>query len=207
MSFLMAAPEVSSAQMYSGAGSAPMLTAAAAWSGLADELGIAASSFSSMISDLVGAAWQGPASAAMAAVAGPYAHWLDAAATHAGGAAVGATTVATVFEQARAAVVHPVAIATNRNQMMSLVVSNLFGFNAPAIAFKDAEYEAMWVQDVTAMIGYHSGASAVAEQLAPLGQALKALPGRLPPPWGPVRPRWRRPRLRQTQRPQCSSTG
>ncbi|ORA22150.1 hypothetical protein BST12_10110 [Mycobacterium angelicum] len=165
--------------MYSGAGSAPMLTAAAAWNGLADELGMAASSFSSMISDLVGSAWQGPASAAMAAVAGPYAHWLDAAATHAGGAAVGATTVATVFEQARAAVVHPLAIATNRNQMISLVVSNVFGFNAPAIAFKDAEYEAMWVQDVTAMIGYHSGASAVAEQLAPLQQALKALPGQV----------------------------
>ncbi len=45
MSFLVLPPEMNSAAMYSGAGSGPMLEAAAAWDGLASELGSAASSF------------------------------------------------------------------------------------------------------------------------------------------------------------------
>jgi PPE-repeat protein len=52
--------------MFAGAGSGPMLEAAAAWEGLADELGSAASSFGSVTSGLSAQAWQGPASAAMA---------------------------------------------------------------------------------------------------------------------------------------------
>ena len=43
MSFAVLPPEVTSAQMYSGAGSGPMLAAAASWSGLGSELGSAAS--------------------------------------------------------------------------------------------------------------------------------------------------------------------
>jgi PPE-repeat protein len=72
MSFLVLSPEINSLRMFTGAGSAPMLEAAAAWDGLASELGSAASSFSSVISGLVGQAWQGPASAAMTAAAAPY---------------------------------------------------------------------------------------------------------------------------------------
>lgn len=70
MSFLTMPPEINSLLMFSGAGSAPMLSAAAAWDGLAAELGSAADSFSSVTSNLVGGAWQGSASAAMAAAAG-----------------------------------------------------------------------------------------------------------------------------------------
>jgi PPE-repeat protein len=43
-----------------------------------------------------------------------------------------------------------------------LVVSNLFGQNAAAIANAEAAYETMWAQDVAAMMGYHTGASAAA---------------------------------------------
>ena len=77
MSFLMLPPEVNSALMFSGAGSTPMLTAASAWEGLASELNSAASSFSSVTSNLASQAWQGPASTAMAAAAAPYAGWLE----------------------------------------------------------------------------------------------------------------------------------
>lgn len=38
MDFVVSAPEVNSLRMYLGAGSGPMLAAAAAWDGLADEL-------------------------------------------------------------------------------------------------------------------------------------------------------------------------
>lgn len=179
MNFLVAPPEVISARMYAGAGPAPMLTAATAWEGLAAELGSAASAFSSVTSDLTASCWQGPASAAMAAVAAPYAQWLDAAATRAVGAAIQAKAVAALYEAARSAVVHPVAVAANRHHLLSLVFSNLLGFNAPAIAADECEYEEMWARDVSAMVGYHGGASAVAAQLVPWQQALQTLPGQV----------------------------
>ena len=74
MSFLILPPEINSSLIFSGAGSAPMLSAAAAWDGLAAELGSAADSFSSVTSGLAGQAWQGPASA-MVAAAAPYSRW------------------------------------------------------------------------------------------------------------------------------------
>jgi PPE-repeat protein len=168
MNFSVLPPEVNSARMFSGAGSAPMLNAAAAWDGLASELGSAASSFSSVTSGLTDQAWQGPAAAAMTAAAAPYARWLSAAATQATGAAGQARTVAGAFEAALAATVHPLQVAANRNGFVQLIMSNLFGQNAPAIAAAEAEYEQMWAQDVAAMVGYHAGASAAGGALAPL---------------------------------------
>jgi PPE-repeat protein len=168
MSFMTLAPEINSLRMFTGAGSSPMLEAAAAWDGLASELGSAASSFNSVTSGLASQAWQGPASQAMTAAAAPYARWLSAAAAQATGAAGQARTVAGAFEAALAATVHPLQVAANRNGLVQLVMSNLFGLNAPAIAAAEADYERMWAQDVAAMAGYHAGASAAAGQLAPL---------------------------------------
>lgn len=179
MNFSVLAPEINSARMFAGAGSAPMLGAAAAWDALASELGSAASSFSSVTSGLTGQAWQGPASEAMAAAAAPYAGWLSAAASGATGAAGQARAVAGAFEAARAATVHPLQVAANRNGLVQLVLSNLFGQNAPAIAAVEAEYEQMWAQDVAAMAGYHAGASAAAAQLPEWQQAVHGLASRL----------------------------
>jgi PPE-repeat protein len=109
MHFSMLAPEINSARMFAGAGTAPMLDAAAAWEGLAAELGQAASSFSSITSGLAGQAWQGPSAQAMTAAAAPYTAWLNAAATGATGAASQASAVVGAFEAARAATVHPSA--------------------------------------------------------------------------------------------------
>lgn len=168
MSFLMMPPELNSILMYTGAGSAPMLQAASAWDVLAAELGTAASSFSSVTSGLASQAWQGAASQAMAAAAAPYAGYLSAAAAHAGGAATQARAVASVFETAQAAVVHPLAIEANRNGFVRLVMSNFFGQNAPAIAAAESVYEQMWAKDVDAMVGYHAGAAQAAAVLTPL---------------------------------------
>ena len=110
MSFLVLPPEINSLRMFLGAGSAPMLEAASAWEGLASELGSAADSFASVTSGLTGQAWQGPASAAMAAAAAPYAGFLNAASTQASGAAGSAKAVASAFEAAKNATVHPVAV-------------------------------------------------------------------------------------------------
>jgi PPE-repeat protein len=66
----------------------------------------------------------------------------------------------------RAAIVHPGLVGANRSGLVSLVMSNLFGQNGPAIAATESQYEQMWAQDVAAMVGYHGGASAAAAQLA-----------------------------------------
>ena len=176
MSFLTSPPEILSSLLYTGPGSAPMLAAAASWDGLADELGTAAQSFSSVTSGLAGQAWQGPASTAMVQTATRYAGYLTQAATHAQTAAAQAQAVASAYESTMAATVHPLAVAANRNEFVQLVISNLFGQNAPAIAAAESNYEQMWAQDVAAMIGYHGGVSAAAAQLPSWPEALQGLP-------------------------------
>jgi PPE-repeat protein len=180
MSFLVLPPEMNSAAMYSGAGSGPMLAAAAAWDGLAAELGSAAQSFSSVTSGLAGDAWQGAASAAMLQTATQYSGVLSAAANQAQTAAAQAQAVASEFEAALAATVHPALVAANRNQLVQLVFSNLFGQNAPAIAAAESDYEAMWARDVAAMVGYHGGVSAAAAQLSSWTAALPGLSAGVP---------------------------
>jgi PPE-repeat protein len=177
MNYSVLPPEILSGQIHSGPGPAPLLAAATSWTGLADELSSAAAGFSSITSQLAGSAWQGPASAAMAAAASPYASWLGAAASQAAGAATQANAVAALQDTARAVMVHPLAVAANRAQLVALVRSNLFGFAAPAIAATESAYEEMWATDVGAMAAYHGGASAAAAQLAPWQQLAGSLPG------------------------------
>ncbi|WP_155770367.1 PPE family protein, partial [Mycobacterium asiaticum] len=170
MSFLTLPPEINSLNMLLGAGSAPMASVASAWDGLAAELGSASSFFEGVTSGLVNDVWQGPAALEMAAAATPYTAWLSAAGVAAEQAAAQARAVVSAFETARSLVVHPALIAGNRNSLVSLVVSNLFGQNWPAIAAAEAAYEEFWAQDIVAMLGYHGGASAAAAALTPFAK-------------------------------------
>jgi PPE-repeat protein len=113
----------------------------------------------------------------MLSTATQYSGVLNAAAAQAQTAAAQAQAVASEFETALAATVHPAAVAANRNQLVRLVFSNLFAQNAPAIAATEFDYEAMWAQDVAAMIGYHGGVSAAAAQLSSWATALPGLSG------------------------------
>jgi PPE-repeat protein len=159
-------PEVNSARMYAGPGSAPMLAAASAWSQLAAELRATVAGYSSVISGLTGQAWTGPASASMAAAAAPYAAWMNTAAGQAEHTANQATAAAGAYENAFAATVPPPVIATNRVQLASLVATNVLGQNTPAIMANEAHYGEMWAQDAAAMYGY-AGASAAASKVTP----------------------------------------
>ncbi len=87
---------------------------------------------------------------------------------------------AAAFEAALVATVQPHVISANRNAFVQLVLSNLLGQNAPAIAAAEAHYEQMWAQDVSAMYGYYSGASAAAEALTPFAQIQGLLGGGAP---------------------------
>src|ERR1700742_4329410 len=166
MDFGALPPEINSARMYAGPGSGPLMAAAAAWDGLGAELGSAASGYGSAISELTSGPWIGPASSSMVSAVTPYVTWLSALASQAEQTAGQARAAAAAYEVAFAATVPPPVIAANRTLLATLVATNFFGQNTPAIAATEAQYMEMWAQDAGAMYGY-AGASAVSSQLAP----------------------------------------
>jgi PPE-repeat protein len=147
-------PEVNSAKMYAGPGSTSLLSAAAAWNGLASELRSQAANYSSIVSNLTGEGWRGQASTAMAAAAAPYTAWMNTTAAQAEQTANHAIAAASAYEAAFGMTVPPPVIAVNRTQLASLVATNLLGQNGPAIAATEAQYGQMWAQDAAAMYGY-----------------------------------------------------
>jgi PPE-repeat protein len=160
-------PEINSGRMYAGAGSEPLLAAAAAWDGLASELSSAATSYQLTVSELTSGAWLGPSSASMAAAAAPYVAWMTTTAAQAEQTASQARAAVAAYETAFFAHVPPPLIAANRTLLMSLVATNILGQNNPAIATTEAQYAEMWAQDAAAMYGY-AGASASASTLTPV---------------------------------------
>ena len=166
LDFAMLPPEVNSGRMYSGAGAGALLAAVSAWNGLAAELQLTATGYSSVVSELVDQAWHGPSSATMMAAAAPYVAWLNTTAAQAEQTAAQAEAAVAAYEAAFAATVPPPVIAANRAQLMVLVATNFFGQNTPAIAATEAQYAAMWAQDAAAMYGY-AASSATATQLTP----------------------------------------
>ncbi|EUA09911.1 PPE family protein [Mycobacterium kansasii 732] len=159
-------PEINSGRMYVGAGAGPMLAAAAAWDELAAELQSVAASYRSIVESLTVGPWTGPSSIAMAAAAAPYLAWINTTGAQAEQAAVQAAVAAAAYETAFAATVPPPVIAANRALLMTLIATNIFGQNTPAIAATEAEYLEMWAQDAAAMYAYASS-SATAAQLTP----------------------------------------
>jgi PPE-repeat protein len=162
-------PEINSGRMYSGPGSGPMVAAATAWDALASGLSSTATGYGSVVAELTGGQWLGPASIAMANAAAPYVAWLHGAAAQAEHTAGQAKEAAVTYELAFAMTVPPPVIAANRSLLMTLVATNFLGQNTPAIATTEAHYTEMWIQDAAAMYAY-AGSSAGASRLTPFTQ-------------------------------------
>jgi PPE-repeat protein len=154
MDFGALPPEVNSGRMYLGPGPTTLLAASAGWESLAAELSTAASGYQSVISSLTDEAWTGPTSMSMAAAVAPYVSWMAATAEQCEQAATQATAAAAAYETAYAMTVPPPLVAANRVQLMTLIATNIFGQNTPAIMATEAEYSEMWAQDATAMYNY-----------------------------------------------------
>ncbi|WP_278799769.1 PPE family protein [Mycobacterium gordonae] len=159
-------PEINSGRMYAGPGSGPMLAAAAGWDGLAAEMSTAASGYGSVITELTSSPWVGPASQSMVAAIAPYVAWISATADQAEQAATQARAAAAAYDTAFAMTVPPPVVAANRALLATLIATNFFGQNTPAIAGTEAHYAQMWAQDAVAMYGY-AASSATALQLSP----------------------------------------
>ena len=166
-------PEINSGRMYAGPGSGPMMAAAAGWDALAAEMSTAAAGYGSVITELSGSPWVGPASASMAAAATPYVTWMGVTADQAEQAGMQARTAAGAFDAAFAMTVPPAVVAANRALLLALVATNFLGQNTPAIMATEAQYAEMWAQDAAAMYGYAATASGTASELNPFTEPPK----------------------------------
>ncbi|WP_204807369.1 PPE family protein [Mycobacterium riyadhense] len=159
-------PEVNSGRLYTGPGAASMLAAATAWDELASDLAVAATGYGLVLAELTSSGWIGPAAAAMTTAITPFVTWLGRTAAQAEHAARQAWAAAAAYETAFTLTVPPPVIAANRVLLTSLIATNFFGQNTPAIAVAEAAYAEMWAQDAAAMYGYATS-SAIASELAP----------------------------------------
>ena len=57
-----------------------------------------------------------------------------------------ARAAAAAFETAFAATVPPPVVDANRSELATLVATNVFGQNTPAIAATEAQYSRMWAR-------------------------------------------------------------
>ncbi|MFZ1160664.1 PPE family protein [Mycobacterium sp.] len=154
MSFMMFPPEVNSGLMYSGAGSGPLMAAASAWDELAADLEATATSYQTVLGQLIQATWLGPTSVRMASATAPYVAWLATTAGQAAQTSAQARFAAFAYESAFASTVPPAVIAANRALLAVLVATNFLGQNSPAIAATEIHYMEMWFQDGLTMDTY-----------------------------------------------------
>jgi PPE-repeat protein len=159
MDYLFSPPEVNSTRMYAGPGAGSLLTAAGTWDAVSAELSTTAEGYTSVLSNLTGLEWLGPASQSMMASAAGYIRWLQTTSEQAKQTAMQARTAAAAYEQAYAMTVPPTAVATNRSRLMTLIATNYLGQNTSQIAQIDAQYADYWAQDATAMSNYDSSAT------------------------------------------------
>lgn len=157
-------PEVTSALMYSGPGSASYVAAASAWNALAAELASTANGYDTVLAQLASEEWLGPASSTMVQAAEPYVAWLTETSRLAEQAAMQSQGAAAAFEVAFASIVPPPLVAVNRAELAQAVQTNLLGLNNSAIAQLEAQYAQMWEQNSSTMLNYAS-ASQVASKL------------------------------------------
>jgi PPE-repeat protein len=177
------APEITSALMYAGAGSAPLQAAASAWNSLSAELSSAAADYDTVVTRLASEEWLGSSSTAMASAVQPYVQWMSNTAAQAETAATQARAAAAAYEQAFAATVPPPLIAANRAELTQALQTNVMGQNSNIIAQLESQYSEFWAQDAGTMYQYASQ-SAAASKVAnfasptaitnPAGQALQS---------------------------------
>ncbi|MGC2797264.1 MAG: PPE family protein [Mycobacterium sp.] len=162
MSYSLIPPEINSALMYSGAGSGPLLEAAATWDGLASDLEATATQYQTAITNLTTGPWLGPSSAQMASAAAPYIAWLQGTATTAAQTGTQAKVAAAAYQTAYSSMVPPPVITANRTELTTLVSNNFLGQNTGAIANNEADYLSMWIQDALGMDTYNQSSQAAA---------------------------------------------
>jgi PPE-repeat protein len=151
-------PEITSTLVYAGPGAAPLMAAATAYANLAAEVSSTATQWESIVSLLTTESWTGGGSAAAAAAAQPIITYLTETAATLEQTSAQATASAAAFETAYMGVVNPALVYANRAAFYAALAG--LPFTLPQVAALEAEYEAMWVQDATAMSTYQAASTA-----------------------------------------------
>lgn len=179
MDYLVLPPEINSARMYSGAGSGPLLTAAASWDALAAGLEEAVQQLQSLTSGLA-EVWRGPTADMSTAAFTAYSMGLTDLSSRAAVTSAQIRSAASAYSAAFAATIPPPLITANRARLTALISTNFLGLNTASILATEAEYEQMWAQDVAAMVEYQAASqsstqglsSTQSNNLTPLAMAL-----------------------------------
>lgn len=130
-------PEINSSRVPAGVGSEALLSAAAAWNGLATDLNSVASSFDRVADNLGGHTRAG---SVVSTAVESYAGWLATSASRAEHASAQASAAAAAYESAFSAGVPPPALSMNRATLASLIAVNFLSLNVPAIVATDVMY-------------------------------------------------------------------
>lgn len=153
-------PEVNTARLMMGAGSAPMLQAAAGWQALATALTAQATELDVALKSLQ-QLWTGVSSEQAIAAATPMVTWLQTAAGQAEQRAAQATAQAAAYTTALGTTPTLPDIAVNHVTRAVLTATNFFGINTMPIGLKETDYFVrMWNQAATAMDVYQAETTA-----------------------------------------------
>jgi PPE-repeat protein len=158
MSFITLPPEITSALIHSGPGAGSWLVASRAWERLGTDLEDSIRDYAPVLSALT-EAWRGPSAAAMTQAVGPYVTWLRTTAQQCQQLSLSAQVAAAAFGSTLVSVVHPSVVTANRAQLVHLLATNAFGINLPAIAATEAQYQAMWANNSSAIFRYQAASA------------------------------------------------
>jgi PPE-repeat protein len=153
-------PEVNTARLMMGAGTAPMLQSAAGWQALATALTAQATELDVALKSLQ-QLWTGASSERAIAAATPMVTWLQTAAGQAEQRAAQATAQAAAYTAALGMTPTLPEIAVNHVTRAVLTATNFFGINTMPIGLKETDYFVrMWNQAATAMDVYQAETTA-----------------------------------------------
>jgi PPE-repeat protein len=168
-------PELNTARLMAGAGTAPMLQAAAGWEALGNALETQAQElFASLIA--LKQSWTGTGSDRAIAAATPMVAWLQNAAQQAQQRAMKASAQAGAYMTALGMTPSLPEIATNHITHGVLSATNFFGINLVPIGFNETDYFVrMWNQAAGAMDIYQAetAANTAFEPLEPMKPILQ----------------------------------
>lgn len=180
-------PEVNVARLLGGVGAAAMFAVAAGYTAIGQAATALAAASDALVQSVM-TTWRGTAADQAIPAFQRHSVWLREFAALAETTAARATTMANAYITAVASSPTIPELVTNRVSLFTLIATNIFGINTPAIGVTETDYMRMWAQAAGAMSTYDAEATAsttltepqqAPEILTQLASSLSSLTGPL----------------------------